>query len=129
MVIDAMRLDFLQNANNMSMKYSNEQLLGGKACLYDIQVESPTVTMPRIKAMTTGTVPNFIDVILNLGSTRLKADSLLHQTQQSGGKIVFSGDNTWVKMFPNIFHRKFENEDSLFVNDFYEVNTIFIIIM
>lgn len=47
-------------------------------------------------------------------------DSLLHQIYDNGGKMVFCGDNTWVKMFPEMFHRKLENQDSLFVNDFYE---------
>lgn len=70
--------------------------------------------------MTTGTVPNFIDVVLNLGSSELHMDSLLHQIYDKGGKLVFCGDNTWVKMFPEMFHRKLENQDSLYVNDFYE---------
>lgn len=70
--------------------------------------------------MTTGTIPNFIDVVLNLGSSELHMDSLLHQIYDNGGKMVFCGDNTWVKMFPEMFHRKLENQDSLFVNDFYE---------
>lgn len=47
-------------------------------------------------------------------------DSLLHQTYDNGGKIVFCGDNTWVKMFPQMFHRKLENQDSFYVNDFHE---------
>lgn len=70
--------------------------------------------------MTTGTIPNFIDVVLNLGSSELHMDSLLHQINDNGGKIVFCGDNTWVKMFPKMFHRKLENRDSLYVKDFYE---------
>lgn len=122
LVIDAMRTDFLQNANNASMRHTNKQLNDRKACLFNIHVESPTVTMPRIKAMTTGTVPNFIDVMLNLGSSELKVDSIIHQMHDKGGRIVFAGDNTWVKMFPEMFYRKLENEDSLFVNDFYEVS-------
>lgn len=70
--------------------------------------------------MTTGTVPNFIDVVMNLGSSELHMDSFLHQMYDKGGKMVFCGDNTWVKMFPAMFHRKLENQDSLYVNDFHE---------
>lgn len=120
MVIDAMRSDFVQHEDNASMKYTNKQLLDGVACQYNVHVESPTVTMPRIKAMVTGTVPNFIDVVLNVGATELKADSVLHQVRDQKQKIVFAGDNTWIKMFPNAFTRPLENVDSLFVNDFYE---------
>lgn len=71
--------------------------------------------------MISGTVPNFIDVVLNLGSSELKTDSIIHQLIQKNERISFCGDNTWVKMFPNKFHRQLENMDSLFVNDFYEV--------
>lgn len=58
--------------------------------------------------------------MLNLGSSELKMDSLLHQTYDNGGKIVFCGDNTWIKMFPEMFYRKLENHDSFYVNDFHE---------
>lgn len=119
MVIDALRTDFVQT--NGSMRYTNDLINDGSACYLNVEVESPTVTMPRIKAMTTGTIPNFIDVVLNLGSSKLNIDSLLHQISDGDGKIVFAGDNTWTKMFPNLFERKYENEDSLYVNDFVEV--------
>lgn len=119
MVIDALRTDFVQA--NGSMRYTNELVNDGIACKLNVEVESPTVTMPRIKAMTTGTIPNFIDVVLNLGSSKLNIDSLLHQTRDGDGKIVFAGDNTWAKMFPEMFERQYENEDSLYVNDFVQV--------
>lgn len=61
-----------------------------------------------------------MDVVLNLGSAELRADSILQQLHDNGERIVFSGDNTWTKMFPNIFRRYYANIDSLFVNDFYE---------
>ena len=35
------------------------------------QVHAPTVTMPRIKALTTGSIPGFVDVLLNFGSKDL----------------------------------------------------------
>ena len=35
------------------------------------QVHAPTVTMPRIKALTTGSIPGFVDVLLNFGSKEL----------------------------------------------------------
>lgn len=71
--------------------------------------------------MTTGTVPNFIDVVLNFGNTELSIDSLIYQIDKTDERIVFCGDDTWTKLFPYQFHRKLENKDSLFVNDFYQV--------
>lgn len=122
MVIDALRTDFVRA--NGSMRYTNELVSDGSACKLNVEVESPTVTMPRIKAMTTGTIPNFIDVVLNLGSSKLNIDSLLHQISDGNGKIVFAGDNTWTKMFPDLFERQYENEDSLYVNDFVQVRKL-----
>lgn len=119
MIIDALRTDFVQTDG--SMRYTNRLINAGDACYLNVEVEPPTVTMPRIKAITTGSIPNFIDVILNLGSSKLNIDSLLHQINDANGKIVFAGDNTWTKMFPDMFVRKYENDDSLYVNDFVEV--------
>lgn len=49
MVIDALRIDFIQNDKNASMKYLNKLLAQESACQNNIEVNSPTVTMPRIK--------------------------------------------------------------------------------
>lgn len=51
MVIDALRTDFIHNENNVSMKYLNKLLSSGSACHNNIEVENPTVTMPRIKVI------------------------------------------------------------------------------
>lgn len=118
MVIDALRTDFVSQKNNMP--FLNQLIKDGRACQYQLQVHPPTVTMPRIKAMTSGAIPSFLDVILNLGSPRVKLDTFLYQMLQLQRRMVFYGDNTWTNMFPNYFSRKGENVDSLYVNDFYE---------
>uniref|UniRef100_A0A182N1Y4 GPI ethanolamine phosphate transferase 2 C-terminal domain-containing protein n=1 Tax=Anopheles dirus TaxID=7168 RepID=A0A182N1Y4_9DIPT len=117
MVIDALRMDFVGQQENF--QFLSELLSDGKACLYRLQVHPPTVTMPRIKAMTSGAVPSFLDVILNLGSPEMTLDTFLYQMKQRQQKVVFYGDNTWTNMFPDMFHRRGENADSLYVNDFY----------
>ena len=72
---------------------------------------SPTITMPRIKAMTTGSIPSFLDVILNFAesdrsSTLANQDTWPTQLQaMSSGKLLMYGDDTWVKLFPNTFAR------------------------
>jgi len=47
-------------------------------------------------------------------------DSLLHRLKQRNTVVSFAGDHTWVKLFPTEFTRKAENNDSFYVNDFYE---------
>uniref|UniRef100_A0A182RE55 GPI ethanolamine phosphate transferase 2 C-terminal domain-containing protein n=1 Tax=Anopheles funestus TaxID=62324 RepID=A0A182RE55_ANOFN len=118
MVIDALRMDFVLQEENF--QFLNHLLGDGNACLYRLQVHPPTVTMPRIKAMTSGAIPSFLDVILNLGSPEMKLDTFLYQMKQRQQKTVFYGDNTWTNMFPDIFYRRGENTDSLYVNDFYK---------
>lgn len=51
MVIDAMRTDFIYNQQNTSMKYLNKMINDGTACMINLNVEVPTVTMPRIKVV------------------------------------------------------------------------------
>ncbi|XP_055624247.1 GPI ethanolamine phosphate transferase 2 [Toxorhynchites rutilus septentrionalis] len=118
MIIDALRTDFTTEDGNM--KFLNELITNGTACKYKLQVHPPTVTMPRIKAMTSGAIPSFLDVVLNLGSPEMTLDTFLYQMVRQRQNIVFYGDNTWTKMFPAMFLRKGENVDSLYVNDFYE---------
>lgn len=119
MVVDAMRTDFI--TKNKIMEYTNSALDSKKACMYTIKVHPPTVTLPRLKSLTTGTIPSFIDVALNFGNAQTSSDSFLRHMFLENRKVVFYGDSTWTKMFPHEFYRKNETRDSFFVNDFYEV--------
>ncbi|XP_066585138.1 GPI ethanolamine phosphate transferase 2 isoform X2 [Prorops nasuta] len=122
MVIDALRWDFIVGPmGKIGMPTTSSLLVNHSACLMKTIVQSPTVTMPRIKAITTGTVPGFIDVAMNLGSTSINGDNILIQANKQGHKIVFYGDETWLKLFPKTFHR-YEGTTSFFATDFYEVD-------
>lgn len=94
----------------------------GTACVYTAEAHTPTVTLPRIKAMVTGSVPSFADVVLNLGSPELNEDNLIAQFKSNGHKLIFYGDETWLKLFPSSFER-FEGTTSFFVNDYTEVKS------
>jgi ethanolaminephosphotransferase len=83
--------------------------------------------MPRVKAMTTGSIPSFLDVILNFAesdtsSTLAAQDTWLAQLRaKEGGKLVMYGDDTWLKLFPDLFERA-DGTSSFFVsvsNSFY----------
>ncbi|KAL9080277.1 MAG: hypothetical protein Q9157_000927 [Trypethelium eluteriae] len=103
--------------------------------------------MPRVKAMTTGSIPSFLDVILNFAesdttSTLAGQDTWLAQIRARGhsatghsieeaqavleekeqkNKLVFIGDDTWLKLFPGFFERA-DGTSSFFVSDFTEVD-------
>jgi ethanolaminephosphotransferase len=72
------------------------------------------------QALTTGTVPNFVDVLLNFGSSEIVEDNFITQASNIGWKMVFFGDDTWLKLFPNKFARS-DGTTSFFVSDFVEV--------
>lgn len=76
--------------------------------------------MPRLKAITTGSVPSFLDVILNIAesdttSTLVHHDTWLAQLKAKGGRLVMYGDDTWLKLFPGMFDRA-DGTTSFFVS-------------
>jgi len=77
--------------------------------------------MPRLKAITTGSIPSFLDVVLNLdegdeSSTLASQDTWLAQMKAKGaGKLVMYGDDTWLKLFPATFDRA-DGTTSFFVS-------------
>ncbi|PNP41486.1 hypothetical protein TGAMA5MH_06587 [Trichoderma gamsii] len=83
--------------------------------------------MPRIKAITTGSIPSFVDLILNINeadtsSTLAAQDTWLSQLKaKDTGKLVMYGDDTWLKLFPDTFDRH-DGTSSFFVADFTEVD-------
>ncbi|XP_053962637.1 GPI ethanolamine phosphate transferase 2 isoform X1 [Anastrepha ludens] len=113
MLVDALRSDF-PTSRDMPFSYKNS------CSRLKVRVNIPTVTMPRLKSLMTGTVSNFIDIILNIGHVEQLSDSLLHRLQQRNETAVFAGDRTWISLFPKQFKRFTANVDSFFVNDFYE---------
>ena len=77
--------------------------------------------MPRVKALTTGSVPSFLDLILNFAesdttSSLSNQDTWLAQIRAKGGKIVFCGDDTWLKLFPGDFFARSDGTSSFFVS-------------
>ena len=92
----------------------------GAAIPFTAYATSPTVTMPRLKAITTGSTPSFLDVVLNLdegdeSSSLASQDTWLAQMKAKGtGKLVQYGDDTWLKLFPTTFDRG-EGTTSFFV--------------
>jgi ethanolaminephosphotransferase len=61
-VIDALRSDLILGENMNSMPFLSNVHHNGKACSYLAHTLTPTVILPRIKALVTGSVPGFADV-------------------------------------------------------------------
>ncbi|RIB01364.1 hypothetical protein C2G38_1993048 [Gigaspora rosea] len=116
-IIDALRFDFaiphlnkpIQNPE--SHYYLNKlpifnQLLTtqpSNSLLFQYVADPPTTTLQRLKALTTGTLPTFIDAGSNFAGYAIDEDNLIDQFKNLGMKIAFMGDDTWVSLFPNQF--------------------------
>ncbi|SPN98339.1 related to LAS21 transferase, adding a side chain to the GPI core structure [Cephalotrichum gorgonifer] len=126
MVVDALRSDFVYSENS-GFQFTQELIRDGAAIPFTAFARSPTVTMPRLKSITTGSIPSFLDAILNIDegettSSLAAQDTWLAQIKaKDNGKLLMYGDDTWLKLFPDIFDRH-DGTSSFFVADFTEVD-------
>ncbi|GAA5929886.1 hypothetical protein JCM10213_002814 [Rhodosporidiobolus nylandii] len=129
-VVDALRSDFLFGPES-SMAFSQSLIASGRALPYTAIAQSPTVTLPRLKALTTGSNPTFLDAILNIAEESTASavfegvDSWLRQlvTREGGARVVFAGDDTWLRLFPASWFAWSEGVSSFFVSDTVTVDT------
>jgi phosphatidylinositol glycan class O len=91
--------------------------------LFGFRADPPTVTSQRLKGITTGTLPTFIDIGANMNSSAVTDDNFIDQLLRvrgksgnsntcaadattscaEGGKMVVLGDDTWGALFPTQF--------------------------
>ncbi|CAK7898204.1 GPI ethanolamine phosphate transferase 2 [[Candida] anglica] len=131
MVVDAMRADFVYSETYSDMSFVHQLISRGNAIPYTAFSNPPTVTLPRLKGITTGGTPSFLDAILNVADDKDSSQGLSSQDSwirqfrymDNGKKINFYGDDTWLKLFPKEeFFGTTEGTNSFFVSDFTEVD-------
>jgi GPI ethanolamine phosphate transferase 3 subunit O len=69
--------------------------------------DPPTTTLQRLKGMTTGSLPTFIDIGSNFASPEINEDNIIDQIHRHNMTAVFMGDSTWLELFPNRFKRQY----------------------
>ena len=130
LVIDALRFDFVDaHQTDNPLPYQNKlptihKLLKSKpknSKLYKFIADPPTTTMQRIKGLTTGSLPTFVDAGANFASDEITEDNFIDQFIKNDKKIVFMGDDTWDGLFPNRFLRSY-SYPSLNVKDLHSVD-------
>lgn len=105
----------------LSLYDVTSQIHKGSAFPFTAKATAPTVTMPRIKAMTTGTIPSFLDAILNIAESDTSSsldfhDNWVYQLKHNRNKTIhFFGDDTWIRLFPGLFD-KTDGTTSFFVS-------------
>ena len=121
-VVDALRFDFaLEHLPKSIGRRLNETALNDsgshgskRSKLFKFVADPPTVTMQRLKGLTTGGLPAFADISRSFGGATIDEDSWVHQMKISppgkrglmGGRrslMAFVGDDTWVDLFPSQF--------------------------
>lgn len=132
LIIDALRFDFVAHKEPVD---GNERVFHNKfttvhqileseplnSRLYRFLADPPTTTMQRLKGLTTGSLPTFVDASANFASAEISEDNIISQLKNLGKHIVFMGDDTWMGLYPNHFTRSFPYP-SLNVKDIHTVD-------
>ncbi|KAL5982386.1 hypothetical protein ACLOJK_016457 [Asimina triloba] len=124
MVIDGLPAEFVLGKGDQSpnkalmdaMPYTQSLLSDGRAVGYHARAAPPTVTMPRLKAMVSGSIGGFLDVAFNFNTQAFLDDNLLDLLYKVGWRMVMLGDETWVKLFPGLFIREDGVKDTVEVD-------------
>ncbi|KAI2642588.1 GPI ethanolamine phosphate transferase 3-like protein [Xylaria nigripes] len=112
-IIDALRYDFTVPVedkrkaeiyhNAFPFLYESAVQSPNNAFLLPFIADPPTSTLQRLKGLTTGTLPTFIDIGSNFAGTAIEEDNILMQLRAHGKRIVHLGDDTWISLFPDYF--------------------------
>lgn len=115
-IIDALRYDFtvpfIPSAetdsahlfhDNIPVLYETAVNNPQNAFLLPFIADPPTTTLQRLKALTTGTLPTFVDAGSNFAGTAIDEDNLIAQLRAAGKNLVQLGDDTWQSLYPGYF--------------------------
>jgi len=125
MVVDAMRSDFVFSEQSQ-MHEIHSLLKNGHGYGFTAYSDPPTVTLPRLKGLTTGASANFLDAVINIAesdtaSTLDNQDSWIEQLYARNKTMHMYGDDTWLNLFPSKFSH-YDGTASFYVADFTEVD-------
>lgn len=110
-IIDALRYDFTVPVegnihhfhNALEVLHETASRHPNNAFLLPFIADPPTATLQRLKGLTTGTLPAFVDVGSNFAGTAIEEDNLVAQLRDAGKTLVHLGDDTWHSLFPDYF--------------------------
>ncbi|KAF7318085.1 GPI ethanolamine phosphate transferase 3 [Mycena chlorophos] len=134
LIIDALRFDFVSSNPPVPHSPFHHNVLTvpreltaahpQNSFLFNAYSDPPTATLQRIKALTTGSLPTFLDIGSNFGgSSAIAEDSLMKQLRLAGKRVAFMGDDTWMSVYPESFALNMTfPEDSFNVEDLHTVD-------
>lgn len=80
---------------------------GSSARIFKAIADPPTTSLQRLKGLTTGGLPTFIDVGNSFGAPAIVEDNLIHQLNKNGKRVLMMGDDTWLQLFPDHFNKSY----------------------
>lgn len=136
-VIDALGSQFIQDlrhpdqSNRLNeqsldtMPFVSKSLRTHTALGFIARAMTPTVTMPRIKSLLSGTIPSFADIAFNLAGdvSKFDVDNLVSLARMRDKTLVFYGDDTWLSLFDRSMFKRSEETLSFFASDYTSVDT------
>jgi GPI ethanolamine phosphate transferase 3 subunit O len=97
LVIDALRFDFISpnplypaspyHHNILKLPAELTAAHPEKSFIFNAYADPPTTTLQRIKGLTTGSLPTFIDMGSNFGGSSIIEDSIITQMEHAGKKV------------------------------------------
>ncbi|CAL5354302.1 hypothetical protein CsSME_00042545 [Camellia sinensis var. sinensis] len=116
-VLDALRFDFVAPSTFFEEKkpwMDKLQVLQKLACqegssakIFKSIADPPTTSLQRLKGLTTGGLPTFIDVGNSFGAPAIVEDNLIYQLVHNGKRVIMMGDDTWLQLFPHHFNKSY----------------------
>ncbi|PVU93452.1 hypothetical protein BB561_003265 [Smittium simulii] len=96
--------------------------------LYRFRADPPTTTLQRLKGLTTGQLPTFIDAGSNFAGSSINEDNWFFQFYNSvksnkHSNIAFMGDDTWSNIFPSALSSKINPKTFRTTNIHHNINS------
>ncbi|GEQ71495.1 hypothetical protein JCM33374_g5179 [Metschnikowia sp. JCM 33374] len=119
LVIDALRFDFAipvdpehtewntNYHNNFPILHDLAEREPNNAVLLKFLADPPTTTLQRLKGLTTGSLPTFIDAGSNFNGDAIDEDNWILQLHKNNKSIAFMGDDTWTALFSKYMHPQY----------------------
>lgn len=135
LIVDALRFDFAipvdQNQPKFNPLYHNNMpvfhnshidTLNGSSLLLKFIADPPTTTLQRLKGLTTGSLPTFVDAGSNFAGETIEEDNLIKQFYLNKKDVWFAGDDTWDALFSPFLSNQSIPYESLNVWDLHTVD-------
>lgn len=97
LVIDALRFDFISPSpplptspyhhNVLTLPQELTAKFPDRSFIFNAHADPPTTTLQRIKGLTTGSLPTFIDMGSNFAGSSVAEDSIISQMESAGKKV------------------------------------------